>query len=202
MNTQLRRLLLDLGPLVAFFLAFQFFGIYVATGTFMVLVLVSLATGYWLEKKVSAMALFSALIVIVFGGLTIYLKNDTFLKIKPTIIYATFCAVLLGGLAFNRLFIKYVLSFEFDMPESAWRTLTWRWGLFFASLAVLKDAAAPAELLVLGCGARAIFVVPALRAELKAAGLALEVVDTGSACRIYNVLLAEGRRVAAALIPL
>jgi len=139
MNTQLRRLLLDLGPLVAFFLAFQFFGIYVATGTFMVLVLVSLATGYWLEKKVSAMALFSALIVIVFGGLTIYLKNDTFLKIKPTIIYATFCAVLLGGLAFNRLFIKYVLSFEFDMPESAWRTLTWRWGLFFASLAVLNE---------------------------------------------------------------
>lgn len=70
------------------------------------------------------------------------------------------------------------------------------------SLAALKDAPVPTELLVLGCGARAIFVPPALRAELKAAGLALEVVDTGSACRIYNVLLAEGRRVAAALIPL
>ncbi len=139
MNLQVRRLLLDLGPLVAFFLAFQFFGIYVATGTFMVLVLVSLATGYWLEKKVSAMALFSALIVLVFGGLTIYLKNDTFLKIKPTIIYATFCAVLLGGLVFNRLFIKYVLSFEFEMPETAWRTLTWRWGLFFAALALLNE---------------------------------------------------------------
>jgi uncharacterized protein len=74
--------------------------------------------------------------------------------------------------------------------------------LSLASLAALKDAAVPTELLVLGCGARAIFVPPALRAELKAAGLALEVVDTGSACRIYNVLLAEGRRVAAALIPL
>ena len=74
--------------------------------------------------------------------------------------------------------------------------------LSLASLAALKDAPVPTELLVLGCGARAIFVPPALRAELKAAGLALEVVDTGSACRIYNVLLAEGRRVAAALIPL
>lgn len=74
--------------------------------------------------------------------------------------------------------------------------------LSLASLVALKDAPVPTELLVLGCGPRAVFVPPAIRAELKAAGLALEVVDTGSACRIYNVLLAEGRRVAAALIPL
>jgi uncharacterized protein len=70
------------------------------------------------------------------------------------------------------------------------------------SLAALREAATPTELLVLGCGQRAVFVPPSLRAALKAAGLALEVVDTGSACRIYNVLLAESRRVAAALIPL
>jgi len=74
--------------------------------------------------------------------------------------------------------------------------------LSLASLAALRDQSAPTELLVLGCGPRAAFVAPAVKAELKAAGLALEVVDTGSACRIYNVLLAEGRRVAAALIPL
>jgi uncharacterized protein len=73
--------------------------------------------------------------------------------------------------------------------------------LTLESLAALQ-VAAPTELLVLGCGARAIFVPPELRATLKSAGLALEVVDTGSACRIYNVLLAESRRVAAALIPL
>jgi len=74
--------------------------------------------------------------------------------------------------------------------------------LTLESLAALKAAPAPTELLVLGCGARAVFVPPDLRAALKAAGFALEVVDTGSACRIYNVLLAESRRVAAALIPL
>jgi intracellular septation protein len=139
MSAQLRRLLLDLGPLVVFFAVFQYFGIYAATAAFMVLVFASLAAGYLLEKRVSPVALFSAAIVLVFGGLTLYLKNDTFLKIKPTIIYATFCAVLLGGLAFNRLFIKYALSFEFEMPESAWRTLTWRWGLFFAGLALLNE---------------------------------------------------------------
>jgi uncharacterized protein len=74
--------------------------------------------------------------------------------------------------------------------------------LSLASLEALRQAPAPTELLVLGCGPRAAFITPAVRAELKAAGLALEVVDTGSACRIYNVLLAEGRRAAAALIPL
>jgi uncharacterized protein len=69
------------------------------------------------------------------------------------------------------------------------------------TLAFLKTLSVPTELLVLGCGARAVFVPPAQRALLKVAGLGLEVVDTGSACRIYNVLVAEGRRVAAALIP-
>ncbi len=139
MNSQLRRLLLDLGPLIAFFAVFQFFGIYAATAVFMVLVLASLAAGYALEKRLSPIAIFTALIVLVFGGLTLYLKNDLFVKIKPTIIYATFCAVLLGGLAFNRLFIKYALAFEFEMPESTWRALTWRWGLFFAGLAALNE---------------------------------------------------------------
>jgi len=70
------------------------------------------------------------------------------------------------------------------------------------NLALLTEMPTPTELLVVGCGPRAVFLPPTLRAMLKAAGLALEIVDTGSACRIYNVLLAEGRRVAAALIPL
>ena len=81
-------------------------------------------------------------------------------------------------------------------------TVTRAEDLSLDSLAPLREAAVPTELLVLGCGARAVFVLPAMRAALKAAGMGLEVVDTGSACRIYNVLLAEGRRVAAALIPL
>ena len=74
--------------------------------------------------------------------------------------------------------------------------------LSLESLAPLRLEATPTELLVLGCGPRAIQIRPDIRADLKAAGIGLEVVDTGSACRIYNVLLAEGRRVAAALIPL
>jgi uncharacterized protein len=74
--------------------------------------------------------------------------------------------------------------------------------LSLAGIAAAIQGPNPAELLLVGCGPRALFIAPAVRAELKAAGLALEVMDTGSACRLYNVLLAEGRRVAAALVPL
>ena len=97
---------------------------------------------------------------------------------------------------------------EWRQPVLVTPTVTTAWPvaradeLTLASLAALKSAPAPTELLVLGCGARPIFVPPDLRAALKAEGLVLEVVDTGSACRIYNVLLAESRRVAAALIPM
>lgn len=104
---------------------------------------------------------------------------------------------------------------RFTIGERDWRTpvlvtpaMTVAWSvsraedLSLASLAPLRQMVPAPELLVLGCGPRAILVPSALRAELKAAGLALEVVDTGSACRIYNVLLAESRRVAAALVPL
>jgi uncharacterized protein len=104
---------------------------------------------------------------------------------------------------------------RFVISEREWRepvlvtpTVTTPWkvtraeDLSLENLAALKEGPVPTELLVLGCGARAIFIAPDRRAALKGAGMALEVVDTGSACRIYNVLLAEGRRVAAALIPL
>lgn len=114
--------------------------------------------------------------------------------------------------------VQYIRSYgpgRFMISDREWRspvlvtpTVTHPWAitraedLTLASLAPLRGAAVPTEILVLGCGARAVFVPPDLRAALKAAGMGLEVVDTGSACRIYNVLLAESRRVAAALIPL
>ena len=97
---------------------------------------------------------------------------------------------------------------EWRTPVLVTPTLTMPWPVSRAeelaldNLAPLTQGSVPTEFLVLGCGARSIFVRPDLRAALKAAGMALEVVDTGSACRIYNVLLAESRRVAAALIPL
>jgi len=97
---------------------------------------------------------------------------------------------------------------EWRLPVLVTPTRTTAWNVARAedlaldNLAALKEMPTPTELLVVGCGPRAVFFPPVLRTSLKLAGLALEVVDTGSACRIYNVLLAEGRRVAAALIPI
>jgi uncharacterized protein len=114
--------------------------------------------------------------------------------------------------------VQYIRSYgtgRFMISDREWRspvlvtpavTHPWRVtraeDLTLDTLAPLREAEVPTEILVLGCGARAMFVPPDLRAALKAAGMGVEVVDTGSACRIYNVLLAESRRVAAALIPL
>lgn len=136
---QWRRFALDLGPLVLFFVGFQLFGIYAATGIFMVAVLTALAIGYAAERKLSPMPIVTAILVVLFGGLTLYLKNDAFIKMKPTVLYAFFGLVLLGGLAFNRLFIKYAFAQAFELTETGWRGLTWRWGFFFLTLAVVNE---------------------------------------------------------------
>ncbi|HTW33716.1 MAG TPA: septation protein A [Rhizomicrobium sp.] len=139
MQSPLIKLALDLGPLIIFFVAFRFFGIYGATAAFMVAVLAALALGYMREKKLSPMPLFTAVLVVVFGGLTLYLKNDTFIKMKPTVLYAFIGLLLLGGLIFNHLFIKYVFAQAFDLTEAGWRKLTWRWAIFALALAVLNE---------------------------------------------------------------
>jgi len=138
-RAHLRRLALDLGPLLLFFGAFKLFGFFVATGVFMTAIVAALAIGFARERRVSPMPAITAVLVLVFGGLTLFLKSEVFLKIKPTVLYAFFSAMLLGGLAFNRLFIKYIFEHAFDLNEKGWRALTWRWGLFFIFLAVLNE---------------------------------------------------------------
>jgi intracellular septation protein len=140
MNPQIRRLLLDLGPLLIFFASFKFLGIFAATAAFMAAVMVALVAGFVLERRLSPMPIFTAVLVLIFGGLTLYLKNEMFIKIKVTVLYGFFGSVLIGGLAFNRLFIKYVFAQAFELDEPGWRQLTWRWGLFFIVLAILNEA--------------------------------------------------------------
>jgi intracellular septation protein len=138
-NAQLRRLVLDLGPLLIFFAAFKFLGIFGATAAFIVAVLVALMLSYLLERRLSPMPLVTALLVVIFGGLTLYLRNEVFIKMKPTVLYGFFGAVLLGGLMFNRLFIKYVFAQAFELDEPGWKKLTVRWGVFFVCLAAINE---------------------------------------------------------------
>jgi intracellular septation protein len=134
-----RKLALDFAPLAAFFITYKLAGMYWATGALMGLTLATLIIGYVMTGRVARFPLYSALLVGVMGGLTLYFQNGTFVKMKPTAANLVFAAVLGGGLYFNRIFLKDLLGSTMDLPDSAWRQLTLRWTGFFAVLAVLNE---------------------------------------------------------------
>ncbi len=130
---------LDLGPLILFFVANARFGIFAGTGVFMVAVFASLAVSYALTRHLPIMAIVSAFIVLVFGGMTLVLQNETFIKVKPTIIYVLFAAVLIGGLVMRKPLLSVVFDQVFNLTPEGWRKLTLRWAVFFIALAVLNE---------------------------------------------------------------
>ncbi len=130
------KLALDYGPLLIFFAANAKFGIFTATAIFMATMTLAIGTSFVIERKVSPMPLVTAALVLVFGGLTLWLQNEIFIKVKPTILYVMFAVVLAGGLYFQRLFIKTLLGSALNLNDGAWRILTWRWAIFFLVLAV------------------------------------------------------------------
>jgi intracellular septation protein len=153
------KLALEMGPLILFFFAnarphlFTPFigpllpetmggekaGIFVATAVFMVAILASLAVSYALTRHLPVMAMVTAVIVVVFGGLTLVLHDETFIKMKPTIVYLLFASTLLGGLAFNKPLLAVVFDAVFHLTDEGWRKLTLRWAIFFLALAVLNE---------------------------------------------------------------
>ena len=135
----LLKLALDFGPLLLFFFANSRFGIFTATATFMVASMVALAVSYALTRHLAIMPLVTAIIVLVFGTLTLVLHDELFIKVKPTIIYVLFGGILLGGLAFGKSLLGVVFNSMFHLTEEGWRKLTLRWALFFLALAVLNE---------------------------------------------------------------
>jgi intracellular septation protein len=133
------KLVLDIGPLVLFFAINARFGIFAATGVFMVAVLIALVVAYVLTRRIEIMPLVTAVIVIIFGGLTLFLHNDTFIKLKPTIIYLLFGGTLVAGLLLGKSFLNILFNSVFDLTEEGWRKLTWRWAFFFFALAILNE---------------------------------------------------------------
>jgi intracellular septation protein len=133
------KLVLHVGPLVLFFAANARFGIFAATGAFMVAVLLAIAVSYALTRHIAVMPVVTAIVVLVFGTLTLVLHDEMFIKLKPTIIYLLFGGALLGGLLLNRPLLGMVLDSVFDLTDEGWRKLTWRWVLFFFALAALNE---------------------------------------------------------------
>ena len=133
------KLVLDIGPLVLFFAANARFGIFTATAAFMAAVLIALLISYAMTRHLAVMPLVTAAIVLVFGGLTLVLHDELFIKLKPTIIYILFGGTLLIGLALGKPLLGIVFESVFRLTEEGWRKLTWRWALFFLVLAVLNE---------------------------------------------------------------
>ena len=154
------KFVLDLGPLLLFFLAnakpalFEPWlapiipeavatgeraGIFVATAVFMVAILAALVVSYVLTRRLPVMAVVSAVVVLVFGGATLFFQNETFIKLKPTIIYLLFAGTLFGGLVFRKPLLAMVFDQVFHLTDEGWRKLTVRWALFFLALAVLNE---------------------------------------------------------------
>jgi intracellular septation protein len=134
------KLALDIGPLLLFFAGNSRFGIFGATAVFMVAALVALAISYALTRRLPVMTVVSAVIVLVFGGLALWLHDETFIKLKPTIIYTLFGGALLGGYLFDKPLLEIVFDSVFHITEEGWRKLTLRWAAFFFVLAVLNEA--------------------------------------------------------------
>jgi intracellular septation protein len=154
------KIVLDLGPLVLFFVANsrpalflplvsailpadiatgERAGIFVATAVFMVAIVAALVVSYVMTRHLPVMPLVTAIIVLVFGSLTLVLHDEHFIKLKPTIIYLLFGGVLLGGLAFGKPLLSMVFDSVFHLTDEGWRKLTVRWALFFFALAVLNE---------------------------------------------------------------
>jgi len=133
------KLATELGPLIVFFVANAKYHLFVATGAFMVAIVVAIIASYVVTRHVPLMALVTGAIVLVFGTLTLVLHDETFIKVKPTIIYGLFAAILGGGLLFGRSFIAVLFDQMFNLTPHGWRLLTLRWALFFAGMAVLNE---------------------------------------------------------------
>lgn len=129
----------DYGPLVAFFVAYWMRDLLTATAALMAATAVALALSLVMARRVPVMPLVTAAVVGLFGGLTLYFQDDTFIKMKPTIVEAAFSLILFGGLALGRPLLKPLMENAWPMDDTGWRRLTLRFAFFFAAVAVLNE---------------------------------------------------------------
>jgi intracellular septation protein len=153
------KLAIEAGPLVVFFLVNGRKGLpefrhlwlppgaeplvgqalFEATGAFMIATVIALAAGWRLERKLPVMPLVSGIFVLVFGGLTLVLADETFIKLKPTLVNCLFAAILFGGLLFGKSLLKPLFGAAVQLTDRGWRILTLRWAVFFIVLAILNE---------------------------------------------------------------
>ena len=131
--------LIEIIPLILFFIANAKYGIIFATKTFVITTLIALIISYLYFKKISTPLLITTFLVLIFGGLTIFFKDPTFIKLKPTIVYFLFSLFLFLGLALKKNFLQIYLSSLIKLNDTGWNILTKRWGIFFLLMALLNE---------------------------------------------------------------
>ena len=133
------KLLLDIGPLAVFFIFYTRGDLKTAILPFMIATIIAVLFSYILEKKIPIMPTVGAAIILIFGGLTIYFDNETFFKMKPTIINLLFAGILYGGIILNKSLLRYLLGAALKLQDKGWDILTKRWIGFFIALAILNE---------------------------------------------------------------
>ncbi len=136
---QLLKMLLEVGPIGVFFLVNAYRGIFWGTGAFMAATAIALLASRKLLGRIPIMPLISGAFVLVFGGLTLVLQDELFIKMKPTIVNTLFAVILFGGIAYGQSFLKYIFGEVFNLSEEGWRVLTIRWAVFFLVLAMINE---------------------------------------------------------------
>ena len=133
------RPVVEYGPIAAFFIAYSIADLFVATASIMVATALALALSYIMERRNPMMPLITAGIIGVFGGLTLWLQDETFIKMKPTIIQVIIGTVLYSGLLTKRLFLKFLMGAAWHITDEGWRVLTVRFALFFFLMGALNE---------------------------------------------------------------
>ena len=133
------KLLIDIGPLAVFFIFYTRGDLKTAILPFMIATIIAVLFSYILEKKIPIMSTVGAVIILIFGGLTIYFDNETFFKMKPTIINLLFAVILYGGIILNKSLLRYLLGAALKLQDEGWDILTKRWIGFFIALAILNE---------------------------------------------------------------
>ena len=133
------KLLIDIGPLAVFFIFYSRSDLKSAIIPFMIATIIAVLFSYIMEKKIPVMPTVGALIILIFGGLTIYFDNEVFFKMKPTIINLLFALILYGGLIFKKSLLKFLLGAAIKLEDEGWKILTQRWISFFIALAILNE---------------------------------------------------------------
>ncbi len=133
------KLLIDIGPLAVFFIFYTRSDLKTAILPFMIATIIAVLFSYIIEKKIPIMPTVGAVIILIFGGLTIYFDNETFFKMKPTIINLLFAGILYGGIILNKSLLRYLLGAALKLQDEGWDILTKRWIGFFIALAILNE---------------------------------------------------------------